>query len=1210
MPDSKTKSTKVEKPKKERKPKREKLPPKNINRSLAQTKNIEKGNLWKELKNQFKGKMEDFKNRNYKFGDVKIIKHYIEELNDNPPKENLITVMKDQAKNIINPNFPSLKIKLNLSKNKMEEVFKDLWKNKTEQIFNVFGNIEKLTIRDEFINSVMEGLKNLSLKTNEKYLLKLTTTKGIKKITTLNANNINRWRGIIQNRVWISENDKPGSENLKEIDGEEIAKLELEKIETEKTESRKYNGFFPYVNISDIDISKHGIYTDAQLKMINGENHKSCLIRSLENCGIDKGKISDIVQTFPMEEENFPLSKMKEVSKIIGKNIILHYYYEQYNRIDKLKYITDKENPENLIELSQYKNHIFNFEKTEYSSMYLSNKDIIDVNYKNNPERFKFNKKRANGNFYFIKTREAYVNSLNLVVLMMENQMFNEYSSIYHLNRKINNAYKAEPTITNAEESQEEVENVEIIEISKENKDQAKIDRKEEFVNILKNKDKQLIIYADCETQVVGCEYHHILAFSYMHDDEIKTFKNNGNVNFMISELRTSLINLAKREKAIIYDYKSSRFIQNKKIKMIFHNAKYDSKIIERYFYSASEVCKDGRLYSKDFNLCKGVKFSLLDFYKHFGKPLKKAPETFGLTIEKMPGVNYGYYCPEKMNNHLVSISEYKNGVKPGDREGIMETITSNRIFEYQTTDDGIEVFNPVAFYLYYLEIDVKVLKMAVEKYRSLLFELTAIDPTDSLTISTVGYKFANNEGAFNGLYRVGGSLREYIQKSIRGGRVYVNPDYIKTVVEEEIADFDGVSLYPSAIVRLCREYGLPIGKAKSSTETNYEFYKNKSWYVVRIELKSINKRQMIPMINIKEDNQDSARYVNAIENPTIQYVDKITLEDWIRFHDIDYEIKDGIYWNSGYNKRLGEVIQMLFDERLKYKDLKNEPMQEMIKLILNSIYGKTGTRKSTTQTKFISKDKINDFMFSNFGLIKEIEENQYNFKITISAFDNSTSLNFVASAILSMSKRIMQEIFDIANDCNFPIYYTDTDSIHMLKSDIEPLSIEFKNRYNRVLVGSQMGQFHNDFKMDGCKNIDSLKFIACGPKSYIDLIQGTDKITGELKQDVHIKLKGITKAGIEDKIKMIIYKNKDIKKIYKKDKEKARIMASIRLFELLAKGQKFRFYLNPTEFDPSFEFTKDGVRSRGVGEFSRDVCFLDNKALRKLELLNVEGNN
>jgi len=53
-----------------------------------------------------------------------------------------------------------------------------------------------------------------------------------------------------------------------------------------------------------------------------------------------------------------------------------------------------------------------------------------------------------------------------------------------------------------------------------------------------------------------------------------------------------------------------------------------------------------------------------------------------------------------------------------------------------------------------------------------------------------------------------------------------------------------------------------------------------------------------------------------------------------------------------------------------------------------------------------------------------------------------------VGVCILSMSKRIMNEVMCLAEDEGVDIYYQDTDSMHLNDCDIDKLSSSFKSRY------------------------------------------------------------------------------------------------------------------------------------------------------------------
>ena len=59
--------------------------------------------------------------------------------------------------------------------------------------------------------------------------------------------------------------------------------------------------------------------------------------------------------------------------------------------------------------------------------------------------------------------------------------------------------------------------------------------------------------------------------------------------------------------------------------------------------------------------------------------------------------------------------------------------------------------------------------------------------------------------------------------------------------------------------------------------------------------------------------------FTNDMENEII-YVDKVGLKDLITFHEAEFEIIDGYYFNSGRNNRINNVIKNLYDLRLELK--------------------------------------------------------------------------------------------------------------------------------------------------------------------------------------------------------------------------------------------------------------------------------------------------
>ena len=69
---------------------------------------------------------------------------------------------------------------------------------------------------------------------------------------------------------------------------------------------------------------------------------------------------------------------------------------------------------------------------------------------------------------------------------------------------------------------------------------------------------------------------------------------------------------------------------------------------------------------------------------------------------------------------------------------------------------------------------------------------------------------------------------------------------------------------------------------------------------------------------------------------------------------------------------------------------------------------------------------------------------------------------------VLSMSKRIINEVMTLSEDEGLSIWYHDTDGMHINYEEVELLALAFKNKYNRDLIGEDMAQFHIDFDLDG----------------------------------------------------------------------------------------------------------------------------------------------
>ena len=341
------------------------------------------------------------------------------------------------------------------------------------------------------------------------------------------------------------------------------------------------------------------------------------------------------------------------------------------------------------------------------------------------------------------------------------------------------------------------------------------------------------------------------------------------------------------------------------------------------------------------------------------------------------------------------------------------------------------------------------------------------------------------------------------------------------------------------------------------------------SAYIVEIEITSIGKERHFPLIIKKDPKTKTNRNVNELVTMT---VDNIFLEDLVKFQGIEAKIKKGYYWTGKKNNAMSDVIQRLYDLRSHYKQ-QGSPLEYIFKLLLNSAYGKTIQKPIRSTTKVVNGAKwkkneagkwtlydeamtfyknnkhrlrrihtpygdievdpwvINPINSSDNdkngvpGTFKSLE--QYSLKELIDRkvyfelekeIDSFYGNNLVGCLILSMSKRIMNELICLAEDNDIDIYYQDTDSTHVKACQYDELCRLFKEKYGRDLNGKNLGQFHNDFTKIKGKEAFAIESLIISKKVYLDVLSNGE----DDDIDYHMRCKGIpndllTKRANED---------------------------------------------------------------------------------------------
>jgi hypothetical protein len=623
--------------------------------------------------------------------------------------------------------------------------------------------------------------------------------------------------------------------------------------------------------------------------------------------------------------------------------------------------------------------------------------------------------------------------------------------------------------------------------------------------------------------------------------------------------------------------------LKERRLILIAHNAGYDFCFLQQYL-NLESVAKRGHnlLEAKGvFNYGNGktIKVILKDSYSVITMPLANFGKCFGLPQSKeiLP---YNLYTKINVNKKLISIDDCKKCCDIQVRQNLIHKIPLEKDYdEYfnlfmkncedndciivKPDDGGQEVkgetllIDIIKYSKFYCEKDVEVLKLGYEKFDNILYQATGLNIINFMSSAQLAHRFMLDRGVFEGVKQLSSTPRDYIMKCMVGGRTMCaeNNKHHKT---GRIQDFDAVSLYPSAMSRL-GGYLMGTPKIIEGEMKNYEtLIKYSDGYFIQIKINKVNKNLRFPLPSYK--NEDGVRtFSNDMIGKNI-YVCKFELEDLIKYHKIEFDIIDGYYYNEGRNNKLKEVIDFVFNERLKMKKLKN-PLEQIYKLIMNSSYGKTLQKAIDENLVFKTSDEIDNYVDKNYNYISKYEKINDDGNIdryaitTLKGIEDHFNNCPCGVEVLAMSKRIMNEVMCLAEDLDIELFYQDTDSMHIYEEDIKTLAEKYEKVYKRVLIGKGMGQFHSDFDSNIIKtDIHATESIFLGKKCYIDKLEGKDEY-GNNAVDYHIRMKGISNKSILYKS---IQENKSLLEIYKNllngNKEK---------FDLACGGNKCCFVFN-----------------------------------------------
>ena len=630
------------------------------------------------------------------------------------------------------------------------------------------------------------------------------------------------------------------------------------------------------------------------------------------------------------------------------------------------------------------------------------------------------------------------------------------------------------------------------------------------------------------------------------------------------------------------------------------HNLSYDFAFIVDLLNGIydNSIIKNGKVYQIE-GCYQGKRLLFKDSYCIISAPLKLFPSMFNLDSGRKECFPYGYYSSERSTHEIGNINDALEFIDPSDHElfkkNVREiaSVPSCAAHPSGRAADSALSFSMKHYAWFYCMQDVTILRQGMEWFRESLSTEFGLDVYKFVSISSIANRLMERECYWknDNLFDLANTPREFISRCIQGGRCMLADNAARSlgraadnqpvkVDRSAIVDFDAVSLYPSAIRRLYTLEGVPqvlssemltqkyllehLFKDNQLEPTNERFI---SGFFIEAKITHVGIKRHFPLLVWEDCWNGGVEHDRSTNDPCTMYIDHITFEDLIRYQDATIVPVRGYYYSGKRDPLCEEVIQRLFDLRLRYKKEGN-PLQTIIKLLLNSVYGKTILKPIDTQLKFISLSQKERYICNRYHYIKELTgyANMKRFmSVEYKPYHKHFSFAPFGVNILSMSKRIMNEVMCTAEDLGIDIFYQDTDSMHLYRDDLPKLVDEYRKRYNRELIGTGLGQFHTD--LEPVNGLDSIatRSIFIMKKVYIDQLEN---INGDIA--FHVRMKGISTDVIVNKANKLF------------DGTKCTISSSGLVYPESCKGPFTIMQLYEAIYDGAvieFDLVKDGTR-------------------------------
>jgi hypothetical protein len=235
------------------------------------------------------------------------------------------------------------------------------------------------------------------------------------------------------------------------------------------------------------------------------------------------------------------------------------------------------------------------------------------------------------------------------------------------------------------------------------------------------------------------------------------------------------------------------------------------------------------------------------------------------VTKEIMP---YTVYNEKTCQEKFVYIEQAKQLLSEDSHEQFLENIR-----KWGLMDETKTKYDIITYSEKYCKIDCEVLQQGYNTFKTWMLECVKINIDDVITIPSLADKYLSSEKCYEGLYKLSGTPQRFIQQAVVGGRVMCKDNEMQHVCKP-VQDFDGVSLYPSAMVRMG---GFLKGKPK--VIDNFESIRQTTdGYFIEIIVTRVKKELHFPILSYIHPKTKTRIFTNDMVGRTV-IIDNVTLE-------------------------------------------------------------------------------------------------------------------------------------------------------------------------------------------------------------------------------------------------------------------------------------------------------------------------------------------